>query len=70
MNPLWNRVYSPYQLLEIGQSDDTGLMLIRAAGHYYQRVYDLSASDLDPQLKKVRGENCSRKICANVSQLG
>jgi len=54
VNPLWNRVYSPYQLLEIGQSDDTGLMLIRAAGHYYQRVYDLAASNLDPQLRKVR----------------
>jgi hypothetical protein len=41
-NPLWNRVYSPYQLLEIGRSDDTGLTLINAAGHYYQRIYDFS----------------------------
>ena len=54
VNPLWNRVYSPYQLLEIGQSEDTGLMLIRAAGHYYQRVYDLSAPDLSPELRKIR----------------
>jgi spermidine synthase len=41
-NPLWNKVYSPYQLLEIGRSEDTGLTLIRAAGHYYQRIYDFS----------------------------
>ena len=42
VNPLWNRVYSPYQLLEIGRSEDTGLTLINAAGHYYQRIYDFS----------------------------
>jgi SAM-dependent methyltransferase len=41
-NPLWNRIYSPYQLLEVGRSDDTGLTLISAAGTYYQRIYDLS----------------------------
>jgi spermidine synthase len=34
---MWNRVYSPYQMLEIGQ-DDRGLMIVRAAGFYYQRV--------------------------------
>jgi Spermine/spermidine synthase domain len=39
--PLWNKVYSPYQLLEIGQGDN-GLMVIRAAGNYYQRVHDFS----------------------------
>src|SRR5262249_16261711 len=39
---LWNRVYSPYQLLEIGADEDTGLTLIRAAGHYYQRIHDFS----------------------------
>ncbi len=53
-NPLWNRVYSPYQLLEIGRNEDTGLTLINAAGHYYQRIYDFS----DPQStrwSKVRG---------------
>jgi len=42
VNPLWNRVYSPYQLLEIGRSEETGLTLIKAAGHYYQNIYDLS----------------------------
>ena len=42
VNPLWNRIYSPYQLLEIGRSEDTGQTLINAAGHYYQRIYDFS----------------------------
>jgi spermidine synthase len=37
----WERIYSPYQLLERG-AGDRGLMMIRAAGHYYQRVHDLS----------------------------
>jgi spermidine synthase len=37
----WERIYSPYQLLERG-AGDRGLMLIRAAGHYFQRVHDLS----------------------------
>jgi spermidine synthase len=41
VNPLWNKVYSPYQLLEIGQGNN-GLMLIRAAGQYYQRVHNFS----------------------------
>ena len=54
VNPLWHRLYSPYQLLEIGQSYDSGLMLIRAAGHYYQRVHDLSATRSDPKLKGIR----------------
>jgi spermidine synthase len=42
INPLWNRVYSPYQLLEIGADTGTGLTLIRAAGHYYQHIQDYS----------------------------
>lgn len=45
-NPLWNKIYSPYQLLDVGYSDD-GLMLIRAAGHYYQRIRNLSHMQLD-----------------------
>jgi hypothetical protein len=55
VNPLWNRLYSPYQLLEIGHSEETGLTLIRAAGHYYQRIYDLSSENLSPRLANVRG---------------
>jgi spermidine synthase len=54
VNPFWQRLYSPYQLLEIGQSDENGLMLIRAAGHYYQRVHDLSPVRTDPKLKGTR----------------
>jgi spermidine synthase len=42
INPLWNRVYSPYQLLEIGTDSGTGFTLIRAAGHYYQHIRDYS----------------------------
>ncbi len=51
---LWNRIYSPYQLLEVGSAEDTGLTLIRAAGHYYQRIYDFSGQNLIPQLRHVR----------------
>ena len=40
VNPTWNRIYSPYQILEVGPDDDTGLTRIRAAGHYYQRIFD------------------------------
>jgi hypothetical protein len=54
VNPLWNRVYSPYQLLEIGRSGDTGLTLINAAGHYYQRIYDFSYPQ-STQWSNVRG---------------
>jgi spermidine synthase len=42
LGPLWSRVYSPYQLVEIGTDATTGLTLIRASGHYYQHVLDLS----------------------------
>ena len=42
VNVLWNRVYSPYQLLEIGRGEDTGLTLINAAGNFYQKIYDFS----------------------------
>ncbi len=57
VNPAWQRIYSPYQLLEVGRSP-RGLMLIRAAGHYFQRVWDLSRSNLNvettPDLKAIR----------------
>ncbi len=54
IEPLWNRVYSPYQLLEIGTSDDTRLPLIRAAGHYYQRIFDFSGDTPSGPLRHVR----------------
>jgi len=44
IDTLWNRVHSPYQLLEIGTDPDSGLVLIRAAGHFYQHIHDLSGS--------------------------
>ncbi len=57
------QIYSPYQLLERGYSsdrperDNRGLMVIRAAGHYYQRVHDLAFSNAnrttDPHLAQV-----------------
>jgi spermidine synthase len=57
VNPLWNRIYSPYQSLDIGYSPN-GLMLIRAAGHYYQRVHNLSdaavGATTDPVLRATR----------------
>jgi len=54
VNPLWNRVYSPYQLLEIGRSEDTGLTMINAAGSYYQRIFDFSDAQ-STRWSKVRG---------------
>jgi len=51
----WQRIYSPYQLVELGYSRG-GLMMIRAAGTYYQRVFGLSHVDADGdrQLKAIR----------------
>jgi hypothetical protein len=57
VRPLWKAIYSPYQLLELSQGP-SGLMVIQAAGHYYQRVHDLARSNLnvavDPQLRRIR----------------
>lgn len=56
-DPGWQRIYSPYQLLEVGH-DSQGLMMISAAGHYYQRVHDLARSnrnlDSNPRLNSIR----------------
>ena len=54
IDTLWNRIYSPYQLLEIGADSTSGLPLVRAAGHYYQRINDLSANNVSPGLIKIR----------------
>ena len=51
---LWNKVYSPYQLLEIGTSSDEGLTLIRAAGHYYQRIHNLADANLTGPVGHIR----------------
>src|SRR5882762_10493907 len=57
VTPLWNKIYSPYQSLDSGYSPN-GLMLIRAAGHYYQRVHNLSSAAIeastDPALRATR----------------
>jgi len=57
VQPLWDKIYSPYQLLELSQTE-RGLMMLRAGGHYYQRVHDLARSnanvDSDPGLKRIR----------------
>ena len=55
VNPLWQRIYSPYQLLEVGHGEG-GFMLLRVNGTYHQRVRDLSPSivDADPKLKRDR----------------
>ena len=54
--PVWQKIYSPYQLLEVGH-DSHGLMVIRAAGAYYQRVHELqpgAATGNDPQAESIR----------------
>jgi SAM-dependent methyltransferase len=57
VNPLWNRVYSPYQMLELGYGE-RGLLMIRAAGHYYQRVHNFAdgsvKESVNPQTVRVR----------------
>jgi Spermine/spermidine synthase domain len=72
-DPLWNRLYSPYQLLEIGRSDDTGLTLIRAAGHYYQRIHDFSDAK-NTQSSEFRGyyefPYKTHRTLANVAIVG
>jgi len=51
-----HRIYSPYQLIE-RSAGENGLMEIRAAGLYHQRVFDLgvenSNRETDPDLARV-----------------
>jgi spermidine synthase len=54
VEPLVSRVYSPYQLLEIKANPDTGLTLVRAAGTYFQKVYDFSADKISHRWSRVR----------------
>jgi spermidine synthase len=51
--PSFQRIYSPYQLLEVGR-DEQGLMEIRAAGHYYQRVHDFSKGADSPAQRRIK----------------
>jgi hypothetical protein len=53
---LKEQIYSPYQLIERTQQRTTGLMEIRAAGHFFQEVNDLSFSNrnrADPALQRT-----------------
>src|SRR5208283_5056919 len=51
--PAFQRIYSPYQMLEVGR-DGQGLMEIRAAGHYYQRVHDFSRGADSLVLRRIK----------------
>lgn len=53
VSPSLQRIYSPYQLLEVGH-DSRGLIEVRAAGHYYQRVHDFSRGAENPSLQKIK----------------
>ena len=54
VSPLWQKIYSPYQMLELGHTPQ-GYMEIRAAGHYYQRVFNLANPDaLDTEMLRIR----------------
>ena len=54
ISPGYERLHSPYQLLERGPGE-RGLTMIKAAGHYYQRIHDLNLSNrnrnIDQQLQ-------------------
>jgi hypothetical protein len=41
-------------LLEIGTDEDNGLITIRAAGHYYQRIMNLAGANLVEGARQVR----------------
>ena len=55
VQPAWQSIHSPYQLLEVGHREDNGLMVVRAAGHYYQRVHDFTRLNQgDTQAQQTR----------------
>jgi hypothetical protein len=49
----WQRIYSPYQLLEVGHTNQ-GLPLLRAAGQYFQQIVDLRPARVEPDLQSTR----------------
>jgi spermidine synthase len=55
VNSMWQRIYSPYQLLEVGH-ESNGLIVIRAAGHYYQKILNLGLPPdaINPDTEKAR----------------
>jgi spermidine synthase len=52
-SPALQRIYSPYQLLEVGH-DLRGLIEVRAAGHYYQRVQNFSHGAEDSAQQRIK----------------
>lgn len=52
VQPGIEKIYSPYQILERGPGNG-GLSQILAAGHYYQRVHDLSESNANRATEPV-----------------
>jgi spermidine synthase len=54
VSPQWQRIYSPYQILELGPESTTGLTLVRAAGQYYQRIWDLSPERTEKKFQSLR----------------
>ncbi len=67
----YERIYSPYQLLERGPGDH-GVQKIRAAGQYYQRIMDLSPGSLisHPDLKeKAKYYDFAYKIARNLNDV-
>jgi spermidine synthase len=57
VEPWQHKIYSPYQELEVSQGP-RGLVVMRAAGQYYQRINDLASSNLrvqtDSELRRIR----------------
>ncbi|MEM7124334.1 MAG: hypothetical protein AAF563_23865 [Pseudomonadota bacterium] len=49
VEPLKQKVYSPYQLIEKAASWDSGLTRIAAAGTYFQKVFDFSFGSSERQ---------------------
>jgi hypothetical protein len=69
LSPLWSRVYSPYQLVEIG-TDSTGLTLIRVSGHFYQHILDLSGDDPDSERDYYDFPYRAHPVLNNVAIVG
>lgn len=57
VEPLLHKIYSPYQELALSQGP-SGLVVVRAAGQYYQRIHDFARSntavDADSSLSRIR----------------
>ena len=70
LEPLWSRVYSPYQLIEIGTDRDTGFTLIRAAGHYYQHILDLAGKRSGDDASYYKYPYKAHPVLTNVAIVG